>query len=151
MTVADYFATHRDEHGRAWLSQQCWIEHGVGCFRLNTPTGEVSLVGSDDVGVAESIAAEVFSLPVDEETDEEQTVVGGVDSALDDDTGEDSSVALQEGTSIDFGEDDVADHFDDFRGRGAWPGKGADDAEPEDFEESVSDINWDYDRDPDQE
>ena len=34
----------------------------------------------------------------------------------------------------------VADAFDDLHGRGAWPGQDADDAEPEDFEDSVGDL-----------
>lgn len=44
----------------------------------------------------------------------------------------------------DFGDQAImADQFDDFHGRAAWPGPSADDAEPADFEDSVGELGED--------
>jgi hypothetical protein len=78
MTVAEYFAAHRDEHGRAWLTQHYWIEYGVGCFRLNAPLEEIRLVGADDCSIAVSIAATAMVPPIEREEPQGESIMARV-------------------------------------------------------------------------
>ena len=83
-----------------------------------------------------SIAANARGLPVEPE-DQADTGRTEVDEAPDQ---EDGSLAVEPTIAINCDEDDIADQFDDFRGRGAWPGACADDAESSDFEDSLGEI-----------
>lgn len=135
MNVREYFEVKRDVSGRAWLDSTSWIECVAGQFHLASSSGVV-LVAPDDALEAARAALEMLK--------------HNPPSAS-------SMGKPRYGKGLFDAESTPADQFDDFHGRGSWPGSDADDAEPSDFEDSVGELgeegvfDWDYEPDDGQE
>lgn len=140
VNVREYFDAHRDISGRAWLDASCWIEYVAGQFRVNSASGVVLVAPDDEVETARSELESLNRVAVEENSPNQ--------SEHADSEGDDGSLLETEA--------EAADQFDDFHGRGAWPGPSADDAEPSDFEDSIADLgeegvfDWDYEPDDEQ-
>jgi hypothetical protein len=120
-TVERYFISRRDQSGRAWIDDESWLEQTSGCFRLNMASGEVFFAASDPI---EQVHRGVRRARV-------PSPATDVDDVDDNDDWEAEEQLLGR---------PAADSFDDFSGPGAWPGPNADDAQPEDYEDSVGDL-----------
>ena len=140
MNVREYFDAHRDISGRAWLDPLCWIEYLAGQYRVKSDLGIVLVAPDDEVEMVRSEIESLNRATVEENPPNESEHADSED--------DDRSPMETEA--------ETADQFDDFHGRGAWPGPSADDAEASDFEDSIGDLgeegvfDWDYEPDDEQ-
>jgi hypothetical protein len=128
VNVREYFEEKRDSSGRAWLDSTCWIERAAGHFRLGSSAGVVLVAADDEL---ESARSSLETLKYNPPPDS-------------------SAVKQSYGNGLFDAESTTADQFDDFHGRGAWPGSDANDAEASDFEDTLGDIGeegWDHEPD----